>query len=77
MSATRFPRNRSGLYAITASLLLLLPLTAGAAGSTIRVAPPNGLDDTSSIQHALDETAFAYKNAFALLALAEKNYSSH
>ena len=54
MSATRFPRSRSGLYAITASLVLLLPLTAGAAGATIWVAPPNRTDDTANIQSALD-----------------------
>jgi Pectate lyase superfamily protein len=54
MSATRFPRSRSGLYAITASLILLVPLTAGAAGATIRVAPPNRTDDTANIQSALD-----------------------
>src|SRR5208282_4899143 len=35
-------------------LLLILPTTASAAGSTIWVAPPNGKDDTANIQAALD-----------------------
>jgi len=34
--------------------MLLLPLTAGAAGATIWVAPPNGTNDTANIQAALD-----------------------
>jgi len=55
MSATRFPRSRSRLYAITASVMLLLPLTVGATGATIRVAPPNRTDDdTANIQSAVD-----------------------
>src|SRR5208282_600575 len=35
-------------------LLLILPTTASAAGSTIWVAPPNGKDDTANIQAALN-----------------------
>jgi hypothetical protein len=35
-------------------LLLILPTTASAGGSTIWVAPPNGKDDTAKIQAALD-----------------------
>jgi hypothetical protein len=47
-SITRFLRNRFVLYAFTASLIQLLPLTAGAKGGpTISVGPPNGSASTS------------------------------
>ena len=35
-------------------LFLILPTTASGGGSTIRVAPPNGTDDTANIQAALN-----------------------
>jgi hypothetical protein len=36
------------------ALFLILPTTASGRGSTIRVVPPNGVDDTASIQAALN-----------------------
>jgi hypothetical protein len=36
------------------ALFLILPTTASGGGSTIRVAPPNGKNDTASIQNALN-----------------------
>jgi hypothetical protein len=36
------------------ALFLILPATASGGGSTIRVGPPNGKDDTANIQNALN-----------------------
>jgi len=45
---------RTDLQGLQLALALLLPTTASAGGSTIWVKPPNGSDDTASIQKALD-----------------------
>src|ERR1700693_1565307 len=42
------------LLPVFLSLILIMPTTAFAGGPTIRVAPPNGTNDTANIQAALN-----------------------
>ena len=38
-------------------LIMLLPVTVWAGGHTVKIQPPNGIDDTANIQGALDACA--------------------
>jgi hypothetical protein len=49
-------------------LIMLLPATVWAGGYTVKVQPPNGVDDTSNIQAALDACVASGKNCTVQLA---------
>lgn len=52
----------------TLALALLLPTAAWAGGHTIRVQPPNGVDDTANVQSALDMAAASGRGVTVQLA---------
>lgn len=49
-------------------LIMLLPATVWAGGHTVKVPPPNGVDDTANIQSALDACVASGKNCTVQLA---------
>ena len=47
-------KRDSPVMVLVVVLLMLAPVTAWARGYTVLVAPPNGADDTTNLQSALD-----------------------